>query len=451
MAASFRVQATCGSSRAGLFLGVLETPGALLQTTCGSPSGMPPPSLVGLGQAKAGVIAARYGQLAVEACSMDGVDRLVNATLDGKWPEARVLLTHRDPAQFPPLPIGSHRGKKDDPSLSVEGWFGRRKVTARSLMKDAATIKATAVALPCAELEASCGRRKHSEAVEKTKDIVLASLDELKSCPGHAPELLVPVVGGADTTLRAASAKYAAAVPDAAGFVLSGLGLGETRECRNRCISASLECLPSHLPRVLVGPGDIVSVLDAVAAGVDVIDTDWPNALAAFGHALALRLPGDEEAAALAADRAGEGGWGERPVANSLASSSTASLAAATAVPTSDDDPILGSGGPRWMVHSVVSHPALALDRRPLVPGCQCPTCAGMWTHAAHKEMKRTGYSRAYIHHLWATNELLGQTLLAAHNAFRYRHFLGCVRDAVQAGTFESFRGELVRVHGLAK
>jgi queuine tRNA-ribosyltransferase len=64
-------------------------------------------------------------------------------------------------------------------------------------------------------------------------------------------------------------------------------------------------------------------------------------------------------------------------------------------------------------------------DRRPLVDGCGCPCC--------------TRYDRAYMRHLFAAREVLGQRLLALHNV---AFVLGVMRDAraaLGAGCFASW------------
>jgi queuine tRNA-ribosyltransferase len=62
-----------------------------------------------------------------------------------------------------------------------------------------------------------------------------------------------------------------------------------------------------------------------------------------------------------------------------------------------------------------------------------------------------TGYSRAYLHHLHATHELLAQALLEAHNAWRYGQFLRCLQDAVRAGEsgLDEFKAAFVSQHDL--
>src|SRR4051794_4332982 len=65
-------------------------------------------------------------------------------------------------------------------------------------------------------------------------------------------------------------------------------------------------------------------------------------------------------------------------------------------------------------------------DSGPLESGCECYTCRH--------------FSRAYLHHLFAADEMLGPTLLSLHNLAYYLRLMGEVRDAIRAGRFEDFR-----------
>jgi queuine tRNA-ribosyltransferase len=70
-------------------------------------------------------------------------------------------------------------------------------------------------------------------------------------------------------------------------------------------------------------------------------------------------------------------------------------------------------------------------DARPLEPGCPCPACQR---------------SRAYIRHLFMSDEMLGPILLSIHNTTYYQRLLSDARSAIAAGRFEEFRrGKLDR------
>jgi len=65
-------------------------------------------------------------------------------------------------------------------------------------------------------------------------------------------------------------------------------------------------------------------------------------------------------------------------------------------------------------------------DSGPLDPACSCPCC--------------TGYSRAYLHHLFKIGEALGAKLLALHNLAYYMKLMQELRDAITQGNLESWR-----------
>lgn len=67
------------------------------------------------------------------------------------------------------------------------------------------------------------------------------------------------------------------------------------------------------------------------------------------------------------------------------------------------------------------------LDPRPIDEHCGCPVC-------------RAGYSRAYIRHLLKADEALGLRFAVMHNLWFYNHLMQEIRDALDAGEFESYR-----------
>jgi queuine tRNA-ribosyltransferase len=64
-------------------------------------------------------------------------------------------------------------------------------------------------------------------------------------------------------------------------------------------------------------------------------------------------------------------------------------------------------------------------DRAPVEEGCGCYTCLH--------------FSRAYLHHLQKTNEILGARLNTLHNLHYYQTLMRGMREAIAAGTFASY------------
>jgi queuine tRNA-ribosyltransferase len=64
-------------------------------------------------------------------------------------------------------------------------------------------------------------------------------------------------------------------------------------------------------------------------------------------------------------------------------------------------------------------------DPRPLDETCTCPACRG--------------YSRAYLHHVVKSDEIIGSMLLTWHNLHYYQVLMAGLRDAIAAGGLAAF------------
>jgi queuine tRNA-ribosyltransferase len=63
-------------------------------------------------------------------------------------------------------------------------------------------------------------------------------------------------------------------------------------------------------------------------------------------------------------------------------------------------------------------------DREPIEPGCPCPACSA--------------FSRAYVHHLVKSGEILGAMLMTQHNLWFYQRLMQGLREAISAHTLEN-------------
>ncbi len=109
------------------------------------------------------------------------------------------------------------------------------------------------------------------------------------------------VQGGTDQALRATSARATAAL-DVPGFGIGGLSVGETPEERRLALEVTVAELPPGKVRYVMGLGDPVGVLDAVALGADLFDCVWPTRLARHGKILTADGDYHIKAARFAAD-----------------------------------------------------------------------------------------------------------------------------------------------------
>jgi queuine tRNA-ribosyltransferase len=67
-------------------------------------------------------------------------------------------------------------------------------------------------------------------------------------------------------------------------------------------------------------------------------------------------------------------------------------------------------------------------DPRPLDEHCSCPAC--------------TGYSRAYLHHVFRAGEMISGMLLTWHNLHYYQELMGGLRAAIAESRFDAFEAE---------
>lgn len=198
-----------------------------------------------------------------------------------------------------------------------------------------------------------------------------------KGLPFEAPNphqaLFGIVHGGVFADLRQASAEYLRELPFE-GLCIGG-SLGGDKQQMRAVVDMTVPHLPDHLPRHLLGIGDIDDLIECVARGIDMFDCVSPTRLGRHG-------------AALVRD---------------------------TSVP---------AAGRRWKLN--VTNAALRDDQDPLDAWCGCYTCRR--------------YSRAYIHHLFRSQELLGIRLVSLHNVAFLLKLMREVRQSIVEGRFAELR-----------
>lgn len=182
------------------------------------------------------------------------------------------------------------------------------------------------------------------------------SLDEhLRDPRGQA--IYSVIHGGLNKTLRKESIDYLTSLPFD-GHALGG-SLGKSRDDLYDLLEFCLPLLPTNKPIHVLGIGDTESISRAVPLGADTFDSTYPTRAARHGNA----LQGAEE-------------------------------------------PMMS-----------LRRAAYRLDKRPLVEGCECPTCQN--------------YTRAYIHHLVKAHEPSADTLITVHNVFQMNEIMKTMRTRI--------------------
>ncbi|AAW71181.1 tRNA guanosine(34) transglycosylase Tgt [Wolbachia endosymbiont of Brugia malayi] len=147
-----------------------------------------------------------------------------------------------------------------------------------------------------------------------------------------------------------------------------GGSLGRSKEQMYDVVSFTMEHLKKDRPTHLLGIGRIVDIFYAVEAGIDTFDCVHPTRLARHGGAL-IKVKNR----------------------NTISS--------------------------RYKEHINLRNQQFELDGNPIEGDCLCFTCRK--------------YSRAYIHHLLKTKELLAYTLITIHNVFFMNKLMKSIRQAI--------------------
>jgi queuine tRNA-ribosyltransferase len=84
-----------------------------------------------------------------------------------------------------------------------------------------------------------------------------------------------------------------------------------------------------------------------------------------------------------------------------------------------------------------IRNAAHAEDEAPIEQGCPCPACSR--------------YSRAYVHHLVRSQEILGAMLMTEHNLWFYQRIMQGLRDAIGAGRLASHAGTFLERYRMGR
>jgi queuine tRNA-ribosyltransferase len=101
--------------------------------------------------------------------------------------------------------------------------------------------------------------------------------------------------------------------------------------------------------------------------------------------------------------------------------------------------PLLPEDRPRYLMgvggRIRLTHRRYRRDAYPIDTSCDCEACRG-------------GFSRAYLHHLFAANEVLSAILASIHNVHFYQRLMRRARDAILSGHYEEFRSGFLAEYG---
>lgn len=246
------------------------------------------------------------------------------------------------------------------------------------------------LALCDGDTDSGSSKKRITKSVQRT-------LTLFRECYRHHQEskvlinaaLLAPIEGGYDLHARRVFSEEMAQY-DVAGYVLDGLHTNGAEAEKIKfdtiepVIKECLKCLPKEKLRVAHGAWNPCTLIKLVAAGFDMFDTSLPYLSTERGKALVFPY---------------------------------------------DQNMITPNTGPNSVKNT--DHYEISLedsiyaeDFKPVLQNCACLTCKQ--------------HTRAYIHHLLKSQELLGRVLIMIHNLHHYLEFFKSIRRAILNDSLDS-------------
>ncbi|CAH2218855.1 queuine tRNA-ribosyltransferase accessory subunit 2 isoform X1 [Pelobates cultripes] len=373
---------------------ILELPGCLLYTKTGSPphlthdtlqtiEGVPPVAHITLSSL------AEHQEVLEEY--KEGIAKFAG------MPDTVLYCSVNDPVT--PNPAGYNTNK----TVSVWGGGGRLELTSQKFMAAQRALRADWFqCLSDGEVMTADNSKKRAK---KSVDRSLVFLDECLQLLAQSEVLKQSVVigaieGGDVLEERLRSARETAKRP-VGGFLLDGFqGSAMSRETKLSLISSITAALPEDKPRFMHGVGRPDELLDCIERGVDLFDCSFPYEVTERGCALSFKhcYNPDPETAVLDESETRE----EESNGNVV----------------TEDPEIDRSGMTSFEI--CLKEKRFREDFKPLLQGCTCYCCRN--------------HTRAYVHHLLMSKELLAGILLMIHNFQLYFSFFRSVRDALRDG-----------------
>lgn len=225
-----------------------------------------------------------------------------------------------------------------------------------------------------------------TQAMERTHRWAKRSLDAHKkntAYHGYRQFLFGIVQGGTHKDLREESAKVISSM-DFDGIAIGGESIGYNMDATKEILDWVYPHIPEGKPHYTMGVGfNPTDLFHVVECGIDMFDCVAPTRIARNG----TLYISPETAKTI-----------DSPSAKKLRMS--------------------------------ITNAQFRDDKRPIDPYCTCPTCAN--------------YSRAYLHHLFDADELLGYTLATIHNLHFLLQLMSDIRTAIKEDRFLELKASWV-------
>ncbi|XP_065685318.1 queuine tRNA-ribosyltransferase accessory subunit 2 isoform X1 [Patagioenas fasciata] len=381
--------------------GALALPGCLLYTRTGSAPHLTQDTLQEVG----GVPAVAQLTLPTVAELHDVLEEYKEgaAKFIG-MPDMVLYCSLHDPVT--PCPSGYNTNK----TVSLWGNSGRMEMTASKFMDIQRAIQPDW--FQCISdgdtISGEAGRKRAKKSVDRSLsflDVCLQLLEESLELQGSV--MFGAIEGGDILEERLRSARETAKRP-VGGFLLDGFqGRAMAKETKLKLVAAVTAELPEDKPRIIHGVGKPDEVLECIERGVDIFESFFPFQVTERGCALVFSYDyhSGPEAAALKQNGV------QDPEKNDA---------------EENQDEISKADPEMTPFEIFLKDKRYQDDFGPLLEGCTCYCCRR--------------HTRAYIHHLLVTKELLAGVLLMMHNFQHYFSFFSAIQNALRDNKLDQLK-----------
>ncbi|KAG8136778.1 hypothetical protein E2320_005335 [Naja naja] len=310
-------------------------------------------------------------------------------------PESVSYCSLQDPA------VCSPHGYNSMKAVSIWNNRGRKELTASKFMDIQKAIQPDW--FQCLSdgdtISGDNSRKKAKKSVDRSLCFLDECLQLQENCPELKQSLMFGVIEGGDVLEeRLRSARETAKRP-VAGFLLDAFqGNNMTKETKLELLTSVIAELPEDKPRLIHGIGKPDEVLECIKRGIDIFDSCFPYQVTERYCALSFNY--DYQLNAETADIKEDGKTEVRKDDEK----------------TNDETCSEAQEMTSFEIH--LKEIKYQDDFNPIVNGCSCYCCQN--------------HSRAYIHHLIMTKELLAYVLLMMHNFQHYFSFFSSIRNALK-------------------
>ncbi|NXN98064.1 QTRT2 ribosyltransferase, partial [Rhinopomastus cyanomelas] len=319
-------------------------------------------------------------------------------------PDAVLYCSLHDPVA--PCPSGYSTNK----TVSLWGASGRMEITASKFMDIQQAVQPDW--FQCISdgdtISGEVGRKRVKKSVDRSLSFLDACLQLLEKSPELQGSVMFGAIEGGDILEeRLRSARETAKRP-VGGFVLDGFqGCAMAKETKLKLIASVTAELPEDKPRIIHGMSKPDEVIECIERGVDIFESFFPFQVTERGCALVFSYDflSDPEATVLNQNR-------------------TQDLEKNGA---EEDQGEIAKADPEMTPFEIsLKDKRYQDDFGPLLEGCTCYCCQR--------------HTRAYVHHLLITHELLAGVLLMMHNFQHYFSFFSAIRDALRDNKLDQLK-----------